>query len=218
MNGWGVRRRGAGRGPVLHKTLQMTMEKIQVVVGSRRRPKVEALRQALDLFGAALDPQAQFEVVEADVSSGVRDTPLSREEMIQGVRQRAEALVVRAREERKLWRFFVGLEGGVDVMREGPRRLVFLQNWAYVTDGVGRGFYGQSGGILLPEALARSVVDEGVPLAAAIDVFAGGSGIRDAEGAWGVLTQNHITRRDSYRVAIINAFAPFFNAGLYGEK
>ena len=87
-----------------------------------------------------------------------------------------------------------------------------------MTDAAGRGFYGQSGGILLPEALARSVVDEGNELAVAIDSFAGGAGIRDAEGAWGVLTRNHITRRDSYRVAVINAFAPFFNAELYGKK
>jgi non-canonical (house-cleaning) NTP pyrophosphatase len=194
------------------------MGKILVAVGSKRRPKLEALREALDLLGAALDREAQFEVVAEEVASGVRHTPLSREEIMEGARRRAEALVVLAREQLKPWTYFVGLEGGMDVVAEGERRLVFLQNWAYVTDGNRRGFYGQSGGILLPEELARSVVDEGVELAAAIDAFASGSGIRDAEGAWGVLTRSHITRRDSYRVAIINAFAPFFNAGLYGEK
>src|ERR1700683_2962691 len=136
----------------------MMMEAIQVAVASRRRPKVEALREALDLFGMALDPQAQFEVVAETANSGVRDTPLSREEMMEGARHRAEALVARAREGRKPWQYFVGLEGGVDVMQEHGRRMVFLQNWAYVTDGAGRGFYGQSGGILLPEELARRVV------------------------------------------------------------
>jgi non-canonical (house-cleaning) NTP pyrophosphatase len=194
------------------------MQTIQVVVGSKRRPKVEALREGLDLFAAALDARAQFEVVAEEIAGGVRDTPLSREEMMEGARRRAEALVTRAREQRKSWRYFVGLEGGVDVMTEGERRLVFLQNWAYVTDSAGCGFYGQSGGILLPKALARSVVDEGIDLATAIDAFANGSGIRDAEGAWGVLTRNHITRQESYRVAIINAFAPFFNVEMYEKK
>ncbi|MGH9826088.1 MAG: DUF84 family protein, partial [Blastocatellia bacterium] len=59
------------------------------------------------------------------------------------------------------------------------------------------------------------VVDDGVELGVAIDAFAGGYGIRDAQGAWGVLTRNMITRQDAFRTAVINAFAPFFNAALY---
>ena len=52
-------------------------------------------------------------------------------------------------------------------------------------------------------------------LSAAIDHFAGGRGIRDAQGAWGVLTCNLITRQEAFRIAVIHAFAPFFNASLY---
>jgi len=63
-----------------------------------------------------------------------------------------------------------------------------------VTDGV-RGHYGRSGGIELPEALAREVLENGVELSVAIDKFAGAVGIRDAQGAWGVLSNNFITAR-----------------------
>ena len=87
----------------------------------------------------------------------------------------------------------------------------FLENWAYVTDGSGHGAFGQSGAVLLPEPLAKRVLDDGVELSEAIDAFAGGHGIRDAQGAWGVLTRNAITRQDAFRIAVINAFAPFFN-------
>lgn len=112
-----------------------------------------------------------------------------------------------ARENRRPWKYFVGLEGGIDVVDERGNRWVFLENWAYVADATGRGSFGQSGTIALPEPLAARVVDQGVELAEAIDVYAGQTGVRDAQGAWGVLTHNLITRQDSYRIALISAFA-----------
>jgi len=191
------------------------MEKILVAVGSTRRPKLNAVWEGLSVFGPQLDPNAQFEVVGVRIESGVGHTPLTRTELMAGARRRAEALVRLKREQNEAWRYFVGLEGGLDVMEENGERLVFLENWAYVTDGTGRGAYGQSGSILIPAPLAAEVLDRGVELAAAIDAYAGGHGIRDAQGAWGVLTRNLITRQDAFRVAVINAFAPFFNAALY---
>ncbi len=190
------------------------MKKIIVAVGSTRRPKLNAVWEALTVFGPSIDSAAQFEVAGVEVESGVTHTPLSRAEIMAGARQRAEALVRIRNERGEPWEFFVGLEGGLDVVESHPSRQVFLQNWAYVTDGK-RGAFGQSGAILIPEALAKRVVDHGVELAAAIDEFAGGRGIRDAQGAWGVLTRNMITRQDAFRVAVINAFAPFYNSELY---
>ena len=194
------------------------MGKILVAVGSTRRPKLNAVWEALTVFGPTLEPDAQFEVVGVEVPSGVGHTPLSREELMVGARQRAEALLAIARERNEQWKYFVGLEGGLDVVRSGNDRWVFLQNWAYVTNGAARGSFGQSGGVLLPEPLAKSVVDEGVELAQAIDAFSGGHGIRDAQGAWGILTRNLITRQDAFRIAVINAFALFFNASVYRTK
>src|SRR5437667_240516 len=83
-----------------------------------------------------------------------------------------------------------------------------------VSDGT-RGHYGRSGSIELPETLAHEVLENGVELAVAIDRFAGAVGIRDAQGAWGVLSNNFITRQEAFRVAVIAAFAPFYNMKLY---
>ena len=193
------------------------MQTVLVAVGSRRPPKLQAVSEALKAFGPALDPQAQFEVVGIEVSSGVGHTPLSRSALMAGARGRSQALLRTAAERGEPWRFFVGLEGGLDVVREDDRRMTFLESWAYVTDDTGRAAYGHSGGILLPEALVAEVVDRGTELSAAIDAYAGGRGIRDAQGAWGVLTRNLITRQDAFRVAVIHAFAPFYNAALYAE-
>ena len=185
------------------------------MVGSTRRPKLDAVREVLALIGPRLDVSEPLEVRGIDVPSGVRHTPLTREDTMTGARQRAEALVALAHRQNEPWKYFVGLEGGLDVVTEGGRRLVFLQNWAYITDGRGLSAFGQSGGIVLPDALVTSVVDRGVELSEAIDSFAGSEGIRDTQGAWGVLTRGLITRQDAFRVALINAFAPFLTRAAY---
>lgn len=191
------------------------MKKIIVAVGSTRRPKLNAVWEALSVFGPALDDNAQFDIAGVEVPSGVSHTPLSREELMAGARQRVEALLAVARQKDEPWQYFVGLEGGFDVLRENGARFVFLENWAYVADAHGRGAFGQSGAVLVPEPLAKRVVDDGIELAHAVDEFAGGRAIRDARGAWGVLTRNMITRQDAFRIAVINAFAPFFNRDMY---
>ena len=182
-----------------------------VAVGSTRRPKLDAVREVCSLIGHRLSPHVATEVRGFDVPSSVRHTPLTREDTISGARQRAEALIALARQNNESWSYFVGLEGGLDVVSTRGQRHVFLQNWAYVTDGYGRGPFGQSGGIVLPDALAAKVVDQGVELSEAIDAFAGTQGIRDGQGAWGVLTGGLITRQEAFRTALIAAFAPFLS-------
>ena len=190
------------------------MDKIQIVVGSTRRPKLAAVSEAIRDFGSVLAPGGEFEVVGVDVDSGVGHTPANRADLMQGARQRAEALLRLATENSEEWRYFVGLEGGLDVIEEQGGRRVLLESWAYVSDGR-NSHYGRSGGVEIPEALAREVLDYGVELSAAIDQFAGAVGIRDAQGAWGVLSSGLISRTEAFRVAVVAAFAPFYNAKMY---
>jgi non-canonical (house-cleaning) NTP pyrophosphatase len=221
---------------------------IVVAVASMRPPKLEGVRQAFADFSArsvnrsaaqsaALSVESQtFEVVGADVPSGVRHTPLSREEMMTGARQRAEALLQLPRAKQERWTYFVGLEGGLDIiqlpahgpdqparLRPGQRlgerptqRLVLLENWAYICDAGGNGAYGQSGAVALPTELATRVVDDGVELAEAIDAFADSKGVRDGPGAWGVLTGNLVTRQDAIRLSVINALSALFRELHFG--
>ena len=186
----------------------------RIAAGSTRRPKLNAVQEAADLFRCYFSADTTIEVHGYEVESGVSHTPLSREELMQGARQRAETLAARLAATEDAANFYVGLEGGLDVMEEQSRRRVFLESWAYVTDGE-RGHFGCSGSIEIPEALAEEVVIRGTELSAAIDDFAGQAGIRDAQGAWGVLSGNLILRQESFRVAVVAAFAPFYNHRLY---
>ena len=205
------------------------MAKTIIAIGSKRGPKVNAVKQALEVLSPYFLPATEFEIIGLEVDSGVSHTPLSCQELMRGARQRAEALVEIAQKNGSQWHYFVGLEGGLDVIHEsasplpsrppsdlaqGSRRRVLLESWAYVSDGA-RGHYGRSGGIELPEPLAREVLENGTELAAAIDRFAGMVGIRDAQGAWGVLSGDLISRQEAFRVAVIAAFAPFYNVKMY---
>lgn len=190
------------------------MNTLRIAVGSARRPKVSAVQEAAALFAAQFGSRTTCEVTGYEVGSGVTHTPTSREELMQGARQRAETLQEKLHRDRVTADFFVGVEGGLDVVVEGGVRRVFLESWAYVCDRE-RGHFGCSGGIELPLALAVRVLSQGVELAAAIDEFAGAVGIRDGQGAWGVLSRNLISRQDSFRIAAIAAFAPFYNSAMY---
>lgn len=205
------------------------MPKIIIAIGSKRGPKLNAVKQALEVFSPSFPPGSEFELVGMEVDSGVSHTPSSQEELMRGARQRAETLAQIATTNRLQWHYFVGLEGGLDVVHESSsptpkrrhsdsprsgRRRVFLESWAYVSDGT-HGHYGRSGGIELPEPLIREVLENGTELAVAIDRFAGMQGIRDGRGAWGVLSGDLISRQEAFRVAVIAAFAPFYNAKMY---
>jgi len=187
-----------------------------VAVGSTRKPKLGAVREALDGFADLLHTNSPIEIVGVEVESGVNHTPLSREESMRGARHRTETLQQMARQENKAWSYFVGLEGGLDSIFEDGRRRVFLESWAYVSDG-SRGRFGRSGAVELPDALAEEVFVRGTELSVAIDKFAGIGGIRDGQGAWGVLSGNKISRQEAFRVALIAAFAPFFNSSMYAR-
>src|SRR5579863_1969120 len=139
------------------------METIRIAVGSKRAPKLDAVREALASLGPLLHANAHFEVSGFEVQTGVSHTPRSRAELMAGARGRCEAL----RHDQRA-AYFVGLEGGLDVVsengQENGRRLVFLESWAYVSNAGGLGFYGRSGAILLPAALAVEVLDRDIEL------------------------------------------------------
>lgn len=196
-------------GPKVH-----FLTKLTIAVGSTRRPKIAAVHEAVECLGAVLSPGAEFEVIGVEVESGVGHTPANRQELMLGARQRAEALARLPQAQAGAWRYFVGLEGGLDIVQEEGGQRVFLESWAYVSDGRD-GHYGRSGGVEIPAALAQEVLENGVELSAAIDCFAGAVGIRDAQGAWGVLSSGLISRTEAFRVAVIAAFAPFYNSRMY---
>ncbi|MBZ5551436.1 MAG: DUF84 family protein [Acidobacteriia bacterium] len=100
------------------------------------------------------------------------------------------------------------------IIRGNEGRHCFLQNWAYVSDGT-RGAFGASGMIVLPTPIAREVVDARRELGEVIDEFSNRRDVRSNEGTWGILTRDLISRKDAFKIALLNAFAPFYNPRAY---
>src|SRR5271156_845295 len=110
----------------------MTKSPRIVAVGSTRLPKLNAVREAVASFALLLCPSTHFDVEGFEVASGVADTPVSRTELMRGARQRAEALVAALSSDPQQQQpdFFVGVEGGLDIVDEPAYRRVFLESWA----------------------------------------------------------------------------------------
>lgn len=187
-----------------------------VAIGSTRGPKVEAAKEITTLLMTRgfFTECGALEFLERDAPSGVSKMPLSFDELMAGARHRAEYLQRELSVEGRSADFYLGMEGGFVVFQERRTRRCFLQNWAYVSNG-NRGTYGASGAIAIPETIVHEVVDRGRELADVIDEFANRRDVRSNEGTWGILTLDLILRKDAFKIALLNAFAPFYNPRAY---
>ena len=99
------------------------MKTIRIAVGRERRPKVNAVQEAVASFLGQFGPGTNCEVKGYEIESGVSHTPTSRQELMRGARQREEALRAKLEQQAIAADFFVGVEGGLEVVVEdgGPQ-------------------------------------------------------------------------------------------------
>jgi inosine/xanthosine triphosphatase len=164
----------------------------------------------------------------AEVDSGWRDAnvvarsvvtdapamPLTDWELMSGARQRALAVRKILVDQNLEADLYVGLEGGFHSISVEGDWHTFLRGWAFVTDGQKESF-GMSPSIMVPPAIVKNVIEGKRELGLVIDEVAGLRDVRSRQGAWGVLSKNLITVAMGYEVALIAAFAPFYNLDLY---
>jgi inosine/xanthosine triphosphatase len=184
---------------------------LRFLLGSTRAAKIDGAREAIDAI-AAVDPRFANPLVHTfDLTAIAPRMPMSESAILDGARRRAEALA--AGEQFVAGESFAaGLEGGLHLVEVGGGPVWTLHTWAAVTDGVAWG-YGGGGAIAVPEVLAQRVL-AGEELGEVIDALVGAP-TRGTRGAWGVLTRDLASRRDAFRLAVLAAFAPFYNRDLW---
>ncbi|GAB4240218.1 MAG: hypothetical protein Kow00109_15280 [Acidobacteriota bacterium] len=175
--------------------------------------ELAAVEEAWKVFGSRLAGRKEsFDFVRYGVPGDVRGLPLSTDDLLKQARTRVENLILQLKREKNEADYYVGFATGFDVVEsQGPRRLAFLTNVAYVTDGH-RSAFGRGPSVLLPRLLADPVIDRGIDLAIALDRYAAQVGQSPESGEWGLLTHEIISTQHALLLAVLTAFAPFYNA------
>ena len=157
---------------------------------------------------------SEANVVARAVQTNVPAMPLTDWQLMQGARERALAVRDLLRGQRLDAELYVGLEGGFHSISIEGEWHTFLRGWAYATDGK-TGRFGAAPSISVPDSIVKSVIEGRRELGLVIDEAAGKRDVRSRQGAWGVLSRDLVTRSMSFELALIAAFAPFYNADLY---
>lgn len=164
---------------------------------------------------ATIDPSwLEATVLARRVETNVPAMPMNDWELMQGARERALAVRDLLRTQRRDADIFVGLEGGFHSVSIEGEWHIFLRGWAYATDGKNSAF-GATPSISVPSSLAKKVIEGRRELGLVIDEIAGVPDVRSRQGAWGILSRDLVTRAMSFELALIAAFAPFYNRAMY---
>lgn len=187
-----------------------------IALGSDRAAKIMAVRASVARV-AAIDPEwNDVNVVARRVETTVPAMPLTDWQLMQGAQERAFAVRDSLKSRRLDADIYVGLEGGFHSISIAGEWHTFLRGWAYATNGE-RGAFGAAPSISVPPDIVKNVVEGRSELGTVIDQVTGGRDIRSKQGAWGVLSRELVTRSMSFELALIAAFAPFYNPKLYTQ-
>lgn len=185
-----------------------------IALGSDRAAKIMAVRASIVRIAAIDADWTNANVVARRVETNAPAMPLTDWQLMEGARERALAVRDSLHSRRLEADIYVGLEGGFHSISIGGEWHTFLRGWAYATDGEKNAF-GAAPSISVPPEIVKSVVQGRRELGIVIDEVAGGRDIRSKQGAWGVLSRDLVTRSLSFELALIAAFAPFYNPKFY---
>lgn len=174
---------------------------MKVAVGSMNPVKVNAVKEAFE----KLFPDKKWEVIGVDVKSGVSDQPMSDEESIKGARSRAKKAI------KKLDAHFgVGLEGGLHKIRKHW----FDCGWIVVVNKKGEEGIGSSIRIQMSKKMMK-LVFSGKELGEVSDILFNKVNSKQAEGHFGIMTKNLITRTHGYLDGVLSALSRFVHPKLF---
>jgi inosine/xanthosine triphosphatase len=170
-------------------------------VGTTNNAKIRAVEGALLLLQQKTnDPRFQrIQVQGIQCSSQVSAQPLDTQETLQGAMNRAKQAQILSNAE-----FGIGIESGLERIQDRW----FECGWICVQDRQGNLGFGSSNRYEIREPLMERI-RQGKELSTAIEELTGLDHVKTTLGMSGVITHGIVNRDDSYRDALLFAFAPF---------
>lgn len=168
---------------------------MKVVVASTNPVKINAVQAAF----TACQPAATVTTLGIKADSGVRDQPASDEETRRGARNR----VTDARRREPAADFWVGLEGGIEIIDDALQAFA----WIVVSDDAGRLGMARSATLPLPPSI-RKLIESGMELGDANDQVFASVNSKQQGGAFGLLTDGRHTRESIYSQTVTLALIP----------
>jgi|GEM_PF-181868 len=177
---------------------------MKVAVGSKNPVKIQATKEAFE----KVFPEMKWEVIGIEVESEVSNQPMSDTESIKGARNRARKAMKKLKAD-----YGVGLEGGLHHIG----KYWFDNGWIVVVDKQGNEGIGSTVKMPTPQVLME-LVHQGIELGIANDMVFKTVNSKHAEGHFGLMTKNAITRTSGYRDGVISALSRFVHPDLFVEK
>ncbi len=178
----------------------------KVVVASKNPVKLQVSKIGFK----KMFPQEEFEFITVSVPSDVPDQPSSDVETLKGALNRANNAAKLIKEAD----FYVGMEGGVEFIKEAMTEEEMMTFAWVVIKSAERYGRARTGALFLPPAITK-LVKAGKELGTADDIFFKRHNSKQGNGATGILTGDVITRTTHYIEALIFALIPFKNPDLY---
>lgn len=175
-----------------------------VALGSTNPVKLEAVKEGF----CSVFPKEALAFVSVEAASGVSVQPMGDADTRQGAQNRA----LDARRLLPEAEFWVGVEGGTEILPGAPERMLTFA-WVVILSRKKRGL-ARTAAFELPEAVA-ALVRGGLELGDADDVVFKTSNSKRRNGAVGLLTGDVITRAGLYTPAVQLALIPFVRPELY---
>lgn len=175
----------------------------KVIVASQNPVKIDASRGGFEQAFAS----ETYEFEGISVSSEVSNQPMTTQETYQGAYNRA----LNAQKQLPDAHFWIGIEGGIDVLQDTME--VFA--WVVVLSNNQQGV-AKTASFMLPPKVSK-LVREGYELGEADDMVFQQKDSKKQGGSVGILTNGLINRKDYYVQAVVLALIPFMQDELYKE-
>ena len=175
---------------------------ITIAVGTKNPAKLNAVQSAF----SKLFPNDTIITNSHDVPSGVASQPMDTASSITGARNRATGALAIDSEAT----YGVGLEGGLEQIGD----LWFDCGWCVIVDRKNQEGVASSARIPTPKSMMDKI-HQGIELGDVIDLIFKTKNAKQAEGHFGLMTNNTVTRTDGYVQGICMAFSRFLHPELF---